>query len=263
MLGSWKGTKATKGTEVMANQRDDEKRKSNRTAGDSAQRAPRPIAARKVAKDAPGPGFIPPHGGYQNLLAFQRAEFVFDATVAFCARMYSPRDRMCDQMIQAARSGKQNIGEGSQVSGTSKEAELKLTNVARASLEELLMDYRDFLRLRGAEEWSREHKFAVRLGQLLRTPNATYEVVRPAMEHEDPAIAANAILGVIKVTCYLLDRQLARLEKDFLAEGGLRERMTQARLEAREEQRRRRNRWGSGGGPGGRQGDGAGNSEGT
>src|SRR3990167_10106705 len=92
---------------------------------------------------------IPPHGGYQKLLSFQKAQIVFDATVYFCKRFLSMRDRTYDQMIQAARSGKQNIIEGSQASGTSKEMEIKLTNVARASLEELLEDYRDFLRANG------------------------------------------------------------------------------------------------------------------
>src|SRR5688572_18962861 len=101
-------------------------------------------------------GFIPAHGGYENLLSYQRAEMVYDATARFCERFLEKRDRTAGQMIQAARSGKQNIIEGSMASATSKESEIKLTNVARASLEELLADYRDFLRLRGAEEWSKE-----------------------------------------------------------------------------------------------------------
>src|SRR6476620_9449245 len=92
--------------------------------------------------------FIPPHGGYEELLSFQKARIVYDVTVCFCQRFLARRDRTVDQMVQAARSGKQNILEGSQVSGTSKEAEIKLLNVARASLEELLEDYRDFLRMR-------------------------------------------------------------------------------------------------------------------
>ena len=98
-------------------------------------------------------GFIPPHGGYENLLSYQKALIVFDATVYFCRRFISKGDRTYDQMVQGARSGKQNIVEGSQASGTSKEMEIKLTNVARSSLEELLEDYRDFLRGRGLEEW--------------------------------------------------------------------------------------------------------------
>jgi four helix bundle protein len=97
-------------------------------------------------------GFIPLHGGYKKLLSYQKAQIVFDATICFCGRHFDKRDRTCDQMVQAARSGKQNIVEGSIASGTSKETEIKLTNVARASLEELLEDYRDFLRVRGVEE---------------------------------------------------------------------------------------------------------------
>ena len=101
-------------------------------------------------------GFIPAHGGYQALLSYQRSVIVYDATVAFCRDYFGKYDRTVDQMVQAARSGKQNIIEGSMASGTSKETELKLTNVARASLEELLEDYRDFLRIRQAAEWNKD-----------------------------------------------------------------------------------------------------------
>lgn len=158
---------------------------------------------------------------------------VYDATVRFCERFMDPRDRTVGQMIQAARSGKQNIVEGSQVSGTSKEAEIKLTNVARASLEELLTDYRDFLRGHGAEEWPRDHPQARRLSAMLREPGADYATMRAALEHPDPVACANAIAGVIKVTTYLLDRQIARLEREFVEGGGLRERMANARRRAR------------------------------
>lgn len=178
-------------------------------------------------------GFIPDHGGYQNLLSYQKAEIVYDATVKFCADLLDKRDRTVDQMIQAARSGKQNIVEGSMASGTSKEMEIKLTNVARASLEELLTDYRDFLRVRGLEEWPKEHPYAKRLRNINRTPNANYDTFRKAVENCDIAIRANAIIGLIKVTNYLLDQQICQLEKAFLNEGGLRERMTQARLVSR------------------------------
>ncbi len=106
------------------------------------------------------PGFIPPHGGYQKLLAYQKALVVYDATVYFCDRFVDKRSRTHDQMVQAARSGKQNILEGSEASGTSKEAEIKLTGVARASLEELLEDYRDFMRNRGIKEWEPNHACA-------------------------------------------------------------------------------------------------------
>ena len=180
--------------------------------------------------------FIPAHGGYRQLLSYQRAEVVYDATVRFCARLFSPRDRTVDQMVQAARSGKQNIIEASMASGTSKETEVKLTNVARASLEELCADYRDFLRVRGLVEWPKDHPCARRLRDLVRTPGANYETFRKAVEHPDPAIAANSILGLIKVASYLLDRQIAQLERAFVEEGGLRERMTGARLRERARQ---------------------------
>ena len=136
-------------------------------------------------------------------------------------------------MVQAARSGKQNILEGSQASGTSKETEIKLTNVARASLEELLEDYRDFLRVRGVEEWTKEHRYTQRLRQLNRTPKANYDTFKKGIEHPDPAIAANVMIGLIKLTNYLLDQQLRRLEEAFVKEGALRERMTRARLAQR------------------------------
>lgn len=185
-------------------------------------------------------GFIPPHGGYRNLLSYQRSEIVYDATVRFCERYFEKRDRTVDQMIQAARSGKQNIIEASVASGTSKEMEIKLTNVARASLEELLGDFRDFLRLRGLKEWDKDHRYAGRLSELVRTPGANYETFRKAVENPDPSIAANSIIGLIKVTNYLLDRQIRKLESAFVQEGGLRERMTRARLQQRDNQERRR-----------------------
>ena len=184
-------------------------------------------------------GFIPPHGGYQQLLSYRKAEIVYDATVYFCARFLDKRDRTYDQMIQAARSGKQNIVEGSMASATSKETEIKLTNVARASLEELLTDYRDFLRIRHLEEWPKDHPYAERLRQLNRLPAATYETFRKGIEHPDPAICTNVIMGLIKVTSYLLQRQIRQLEQAFVEEGGLRERMTRARLAHRSSAARR------------------------
>jgi four helix bundle suffix protein len=194
----------------------------------------------KSLKTAPPPpeGFIPPHGGYEHLLSYQKSLVVYDATVYFCDRFVDRRDRTRDQMIQAAWSGKQNILEGSAASGTSKEAEIKLTGVAKASQKELLEDYRDFLRNRHIEEWTPDHPYARRLRQLNRTPGANYQTFKKGIEHPDPAICANVIAGLIKVTCYLLDQQLRRLERDFLNEGGLRERMTRARLAARARQAR-------------------------
>ena len=177
---------------------------------------------------------------YQDLLSFQKARIVYDGTVWFCKHYLEKRDRTYDQMVQAARSGKQNILEGSQASGTSKSFEIKLTNVARASLEELLEDYRDYLRVRGLDECPKEHPYTIRLRQLNRQPNANYETFKKAIEHSDPAIAANAMIGLIKLTNYLLDQQIRQLEKAFLEEGGLRERMTRARLTERAKQNKRR-----------------------
>jgi four helix bundle suffix protein len=136
-------------------------------------------------------------------------------------------------MVQAARSGKQNIVEASIASATSKETEIKLTNVARASLEELLIDYNDFLRTNKLPLWDKEHKLTLRLRELNKIPNATYETFQKAIENESPEICANAMIGLIKVTSYLLNQQIKSLEKTFLEEGGLRERMTKARLNIR------------------------------
>jgi four helix bundle suffix protein len=161
---------------------------------------------------------------------------VYQATLYFCDRFISKKSRTHDQMVQAARSGKQNILEGSQASGTSKETELFLTGVARSSQEELIEDYRDFMREHKIEEWTPEHPYARRLSQLSRIPNANYDTFKKGIEHPDPAICANVIVGLIKLTCYLLDQQRRRLEQDFLNEGGLRERMTRARLAVRAKQ---------------------------
>lgn len=161
-------------------------------------------------------GFIPAHGGYENLQSYRRSLVVFQATKKFCREYFDKYDRTIDQMVQAARSGKQNIIEGSKASGTSKETEIKLTNVARASLEELLEDYRDFMRDRDITEWERVHPYARRLSELNRDPDADYETFRAAVEHKDLSIRTNAIVGLIKVTNYLLDQQIRRLEQDFL-----------------------------------------------
>lgn len=178
-------------------------------------------------------GFIPPHGGYKNLLSYKKAEIIYDGTVYFCKR-FIPKDyRTTDQMVQAARSGKQNIAEASIASGTSKESEIKLTNVARASLEELPIDYQDFLRSNKLKMWEKDHPYVKRLRELNRIPNATYETFRKGIENVKPEICANVLIGLIKVTTYLLTKQLQQLESAFLREGGLRERMTKARLNQR------------------------------
>ena len=178
-------------------------------------------------------GVLPPHGGYENLLSFQKARIVYDGTVRFCERFVNKRSRTHDQMTQAARSGKQNIVEASQASGTSKETELKLTNVARASLEELLEDYRDILRTGGHPLWDKNSKEALFVRRLGSKSNVSYESYRSYVETRPAQIVANILICLIHQTNYLLDQQIRRLEQDFLKEGGLRERMTRARLAAR------------------------------
>ncbi len=182
--------------------------------------------------------FITAHGGYRKLFSYQKAVIVYDATVYFCNRFISKRDRTHDQMIQGARSGKQNIIEGSQASGTSRKAEIKLTDVARSSLEELLEDYRDFLRSHGLKEWSKNHPYAKRLRELNRTPGADYKTFRRGIEHPDPEICTNVIMGLVKVTNYLLDRQLDHLERAFINKGGMSERMRRVRYEIRSKSKR-------------------------
>lgn len=140
-------------------------------------------------------------------------------------------------MVQAARSGNKNISEGSQVSGTSKESELKLVNVARGSLEELLGDYQDYLRQHGLHLWDKNSREALYVRKLGAQPNTSCESFRTYIETRPAEIVANILICLIHQANYLLDQQLRRLEQDFLAEGGLRERMTRARLAARSRQR--------------------------
>jgi four helix bundle suffix protein len=181
--------------------------------------------------------FIPQHGGYEDLLSFQKARVIYDATVWFCGRYLQRRDRTNDQMIQAARSGKQNILEGSLASGTSKKTEIKLTNVARASLEELLEDYRDFLRVRSLRLWEKNSREALFVRRLGKTENVTYQTYRTYIETRPPEVAANIVICLIHQTNYLLDQQIRQLEKAFVSEGGLSERMMKARLAERSRKR--------------------------
>lgn len=183
--------------------------------------------------------FLPPHGNYRNLLSYQKAEVVYDIAFRFCKRFLMRGDRTIDQMVQAARSGKQNIVEGSKASVTSKEMEIKLTNVARASLEELLEDYRDFLRVRDGNIWQKESKEARYVRKLGSKPQENFERYREFVETRPSEVVANIAICLIHQTNYLLDQQIRRLEKDFLKEGGLRECMTRARLQAREQQKNR------------------------
>ena len=206
---------------------------------------------------------IPPHGGYRKLKSFQMAQLVYDVTARFCELYIPTRSRTHDQMVQAARSGVQNIAEGSQASGTSRKMELKLTNVARASLEELRLDYEDFLRQRGLALYPPDHPA---LKRFKATRAATLEEVRRwvaeelgvaeprrSRTHTDahksvkvgespcPSVpkpeelVANAALSLLNLACHLLDRQLAQQAEAFEQEGGFTERLYRLRSQRREE----------------------------
>ena len=200
---------------------------------------------------------IPKHGGYRKLKSFQVAQLIYDVTVRFCDRYIGKRSRTHDQMVQAARSGVQNIAEGSQASGTSKKTELKLTNVARASLEELRLDYEDFLRQRGLPIWDRDDprrqdlidrrcatadEVALGCGKSMivdevdRVDLSGQKQSTPSTKSTPstfPEIAANAALVLLAVACSLLDRQLAAQATAFETEGGFTERLYRVRSEKR------------------------------
>ncbi len=176
---------------------------------------------------------IPPRGDYQTLLSFQKAEVAYDITFRFAHKYLGRGDRTVDQMIQSARSGKQNILEGSKAATTSKETEIKLTNVGRASLEELLADYRDYLRVRDLRTWEKDSKEALFVRDLGRKTPQTFELYREFVESRSAEVIANIAICLIHQTNYLLDQQLKTLEKEFIEYGGLRERMTKARLNHR------------------------------
>ena len=208
----------------------------------------------------PKAGFIPKHGNYKKLISYQKSVIIYDCTVIFCKRFFRKYDRTIDQMVQAARSGKQNIIEGSMASGTSKETEIKLTNVARASLEELLEDYQDYLRTGEFEQWDKNSEKASYVRRLaagkieLPKENGSCETsiaVAKATTHKSqesqkpeealrltfvkffktrPAdICANIAICLINQCTYLLNHQIKNLENEFLKEGGLRERMYNSR----------------------------------
>jgi len=183
-------------------------------------------------------GLIPPHGGYRDLKSYQMSEIVYDGTVVFCDRFIDRRSRTHDQMVQAARSGKQNIAEGSMASGTSKKTELKLVGVARASLEELLVDLQDFLRQRGQPLWGKDHPRAREVRGLCYKRDRSYATYRPYFEEGSPEVAANTVICLIHQTNYLLDQQLRALEKEFLEEGGFTERLYRARSQRRDWKRK-------------------------
>jgi four helix bundle suffix protein len=156
---------------------------------------------------------------------------VYDLTVEFCKKFIDFKSRTNDQMVQAARSGRQNIAEGSQAAGTSKKTELKLTSVARASLEELLIDYEDFLRQGNLKMWTKESNEAKTIRQLVYTTNRTYSTYSSYLR--DAELAANTLICLIHQTNYLLDRQLKTLSDEFLHQGGFTERLYNQRKNLR------------------------------
>ena len=184
-----------------------------------------------IQKDPPR--LIPPHGGYRELQSYQMSEIIYDATVVFCNRFINIRSRTHDQMVQAARSGKQNIAEGSMASGTSKKTELKLIGVARASLEELLVDFQDYLRQKGLPLWDKEHPKALAVRKLAHRKDRSYMTYKTYVEASLPEVAANAMICLIHQANYLLDQQLRALEKEFLEEGGFTERLYRTRTQIR------------------------------
>jgi len=196
---------------------------------------------------------IRPSGGYRDTCSFQTATLIYDATVWFCEKFLDPRSRTVDQMVQAARSGRQNIAEGSRASATSSQTELRLVNVARASLEELLLDYEDFLRHRRLAQWAPDSAEAMAVRQVPQKFKADpsnppdrsnltnlsdqerWALYAPWLDHADPAVRANALICLINQANYLLDQQIAALEAQFVEEGGYSELLAAARLKKRKQ----------------------------
>ena len=213
-----------------------------RSVGEPAQNQP--------SGDGPDRRRLRPSGGYRKLRSFQVATIIYDGTVSFCNRFVDKRSRTHDQMVQAARSGGKNIAEGSRAAATTSQTELRLVNVARGSLEELLLDYEDYLRQRGQRAWDKNdaEAVAVRLvgRQRDRTdqtdpsdPLAHWKAYAGWLEHQDPAVVANALICLIHQANYLLDQQISALERDFVQEGGYSEQLAAARIAERQKQRSR------------------------
>jgi len=189
------------------------------------------------------PERLRPSGGYRSLRSFQVTTIIYDATVSFCDRFMDPRSRTVDQMVQAARSGRQNIAEGSRASAASSQTELRLVNVARASLDELLLDFEDFLRQHDLPQWAKDDPQAQAVREVGRkkqsdrsdpTDRSDAESYNQWLSHTDPAVVANALICLIHQANYLLDRQIAGLERQFIQEGGYTERLAAARIAERQ-----------------------------
>ena len=189
-------------------------------------------------------------GGYRDLRTFRSATLIYDATYWFCEKYLNPRSRTIDQMVQAARSGRQNIAEGSRAAATSSQTELRLVNVARASLEELLLDYEDFLRHRRQSQWAKDDPQAQAVRRVASdhqsdgsdlTDQQRAALYAKWLEYDDPFVRANALICLIHQTNYLLDQQIAALEKQFIEEGGYSEQLASKRLKHRSDQTDRSN----------------------
>lgn len=180
-----------------------------------------------------------PSGGYRKLRAFQTTTVIYDGTKAFCEQFIRSH-KLSDQLIGAARSGHQNIGEGSRASATSAETEVKLVNVARASQDELLMDFEDYLRQHKHRQWHKDDPEAMAVRSVAKVPDyreLTYADYAHWLDHPDPALRANCLICLIHQANYLLDRLVTRLEQDIIKEGGYREQLTNARLAERDRQK--------------------------
>lgn len=187
-----------------------------------------------------------PKGGYRTTCSFQTTTLIYDATWWFCEKFLDSRSRTVDQMIQAARSGRQNIAEGSRAAAASSQTELRLLNTARASLEELLLDYEDFLRHRRLPQWAPDspeamavrevpRRFAKNNGDLTGlTDQQRWALYSRWLDHDDPAVRANATICLIHQANYLLDQQIDSLERAFIEDGGYSEQLATARLAARQ-----------------------------
>jgi len=179
--------------------------------------------------------FLPQHGHYRNLRVYQVTEMIYDITFHFCQRFLQKGDRTIDQMVQAARSGKQNIAEGNQAAATSSETEIKLTNVAKASLEELLDDYEDYLRVRGLQQWGQLHPRYDAMRQYARSNQIRKDYASQIQKMNDEEIA-NLSITLIHQANYMLHRLLETMQDRFVKEGGIKERMLHARLDYRSNQ---------------------------
>lgn len=181
--------------------------------------------------------FLPSGGGYRSLKAYQLSEIIYDLTAIFVERFVRQGSRTRDQMEQAARSGKQNIAEGSEASMTSKETEIKLTNVAKASLEELLLDYEDYLRQRNLHQWEKTHPRVLKLRTYLMSEDFKKAPGKFAHRLSDEEFC-NLCITLINQATYLLRKLLERQQQQFLEQGGIREQMYRARINHRNQMTR-------------------------